>query len=187
MEAASKPTQEPAPELPYRQGASAIIVHPESGQVLCGQRQKAKSPDTEWQFCQGGIDEGEEPLTGCYRELKEEMGLASEAVTYLGPLPSTIKYDFPPSVSGKGIGAHFKGQEMHCFLFTFSGAAEDCDLSHIEPGHTKPEFRAAAWKDWDWVIHQMVAFKKPLYEEAKALAGPILAAKALPYLKTIAK
>jgi putative (di)nucleoside polyphosphate hydrolase len=54
-----------------------------------------------WQMPQGGIDQGEDPMSAAYRELYEETGIRS--VKLLGHSKGWINYDLPPHLIGIGL------------------------------------------------------------------------------------
>ena len=62
------------------------------GQVLWAKRLGKQGA---WQFPQGGIDAGEEPVEAMYRELGEELGLTPDSVELLGETKGWFNYDLP--------------------------------------------------------------------------------------------
>ena len=74
-------------ELGYRPCVGVMLVNGAGG-IFVGQR--IDSPEPAWQMPQGGIDKGEEPLDAALRELWEETGVRSEAVTVLAQAPDVV-------------------------------------------------------------------------------------------------
>ena len=56
--------------LPYRLGVGLVIINDQS-KIFTGHRLDSTKA---WQMPQGGIDEGEDVETACFREMKEEIG-----------------------------------------------------------------------------------------------------------------
>ena len=65
---------DPYAHLPYRPCAG-IMLRNADGMIFVGQR--LDNVVEAWQMPQGGIDEGEEPITAAIRELGEEAGESS--------------------------------------------------------------------------------------------------------------
>lgn len=58
----------------FRAGVGAVIIGSD-GRVLAFER--ADTPGA-WQLPQGGLEDGEDPLTAVLREIEEEVGLRRE-------------------------------------------------------------------------------------------------------------
>jgi NUDIX domain len=61
----------------YRPGVGIMLLNA-NNDVFVGRRQRTKGKA--WQMPQGGIDEGEEPSTAAFRELKEEIGTGNAEI-----------------------------------------------------------------------------------------------------------
>jgi putative (di)nucleoside polyphosphate hydrolase len=141
-----------------------IIVFNATGQVWLGQRLGESGPYN-WQFPQGGIDAGEDPLAASRRELEDETGIRS--VTLLGRTPDWIIYDFPPEVIQSGGARGFRGQKQLWFAYRFLGAETEINLA----AHHPAEFETWRWVDIQEAIEAVVPFKRAVYEQvAKAFA-----------------
>lgn len=142
-----------------------IIVFNAAGQVWLGQRAGTSAPHN-WQFPQGGIDAGEDPLAASLRELEEETGIRS--VSLLAQTPDWILYDFPPQVIASGGARGFRGQKQLWFAYRFLGSDDEIDLA----AHHQVEFDAWRWVDIQEAIEAVVPFKRSVYEQvAKAFAA----------------
>ncbi len=95
-----------------------------------------------WQMPQGGIDDGERPLTAAIRELYEETGM--KTVTLLAEASDWIHYDLPPELIGIGLRGKYRGQAQRWFAFRFDGDESEIQIDPPPTGHTA-EFDA-----WDW-------------------------------------
>ena len=58
-------------ERPYRPCVGIMLIN-QHGHVFGGQRIDNRAEA--WQMPQGGIDEGEDVETACFREMREEIG-----------------------------------------------------------------------------------------------------------------
>ena len=74
----------------YRANVGIILVN-EDNKLLLGGRVGAKG----WQFPQGGMLQGEEPIEAMYRELHEEVGLTESDVELLTSTRDWLRYRLP--------------------------------------------------------------------------------------------
>lgn len=142
----------------YRRNVG-IVVFNGAGQVWLGRRDGVPAPFN-WQFPQGGVDEGEELEAAARRELQEETGITS--VSLLARTPAWIAYDFPPEALGRSRG--FVGQAQVWFAFRFEGLEAEIDLGV----HSHPEFDSWRWASLDEALSTVVAFKRQAYGEVVA-------------------
>jgi len=57
-----------------------VIIFNKEGHMLVGQRSKRKRKGIgQWQFIQGGVNDGEDLKVAAYREVYEEVGLHAES------------------------------------------------------------------------------------------------------------
>lgn len=141
----------------YRPAAGVMLINP-ARQVWVGQR--LDSTLEAWQMPQGGLDEGEAPLTGALRELEEETGIRRDLVELIAQAKGELTYDLPDELIGKLWKGRWRGQRQSWFLMRFNGVDADVNLATEHP-----EFRA-----WRWVAPVelpalIVPFKKKLYED----------------------
>ena len=150
-------TQIPFSDRPYRLGVGIVLFNTDK-KVFVGKRKD--TPDA-WQFPQGGIDKGEEPLDAAWREMGEEIGtnnaqLIAQSSEWLG-------YDLPEDLANKSWGGKFRGQKQLWFAFRCTGTDADINLEV----HT-PEFSEWKWVDLAEVPNYIVPFKRPLYVQVVA-------------------
>ena len=140
----------------YRPNVGVVLFHPD-GRVWLGRRTNTPGPFN-WQFPQGGVDEGEDLQAAAVRELQEETGVRS--VSLLGRTEDWLTYDFPADHSGSKIAKGWKGQRQVWFALRFEGDEAEIDLL----GHGHPEFEAWRWGDLAEAPALVVPFKRPTYE-----------------------
>lgn len=150
----------------YRKNVGMVVFNTK-GQVLLGER--IGHPGN-FQFPQGGLDDGEDPEAAARRELHEEVGLDLKGPC-AGSIDEWLKYDFPPDIRKK-FDKHV-GQKQRWFFFHWDGdpAALPLDLH-------KPEFERLKWGSLEEAVAGIVDFKRPVYAEV-ARRGAELIRKAL--------
>jgi putative (di)nucleoside polyphosphate hydrolase len=165
-----------AEDLPYRPCVGVMIIN-KDGLVWAGRRIPVGNSEYDgspqlWQMPQGGIDEGEDPLTAAHRELYEETGMKS--VVLLAEASDWINYDLPPALIGIGLKGKFRGQTQRWFAFRFEGDDSEVAINPPPGGH-EPEFDAWEWKEMEDLPELIVPFKRTVYDrvvaEFRHLAG----------------
>lgn len=157
-------------DLPYRPCVGVVLFNAE-GKVWLGKRKwnhdpEHREPQHLWQWPQGGIDKGEDPLVAAKRELFEETNVSS--VTLLGEVPDWLNYDLQKEMLGVALKGKYRGQTQRWFAFRFAG--DDSEIDVISPGNGA---HPAEFSEWRWAdIHEapdlVVPFKRPVYEAVVA-------------------
>lgn len=134
-----------------------VVVFCRKGRVWLGRRANTEGPHN-WQFPQGGVDDGEDLEAAARRELFEETGLRS--VTLLGRTEDWLCYDFPLGWSGSKAQRGWKGQKQVWFAYRFTGSDEEVDLGLHQP----PEFDAWRWASFAEACETVIPFKRATYD-----------------------
>ncbi len=137
----------------FRAGVGAVIIN-KDGLVLGFERKDF--PD-EWQFPQGGLDEGEDLFKAVKREIHEETGIEANDIKLLAEAPRPTVYEFPKERKHKRAG--HRGQVHRWFLFRLESSDKAITLGD------QKEFHAWKWTSMDEMIKSVVSFKKPVYQE----------------------
>lgn len=157
---------------PYRLGVMTIILNDKNETLAC-----LRVDEKDWQWPQGGLDEGEDALVTAYREMEEEVGLAAENVEFLTKLPCETTYDFPDYVieqhkkmDGPSYVMKYRGQIHQWFVFRLTGPESAIQLDK----HHEIEFKDWQWLAADKMVEKIVPFKREAYAEAAACLATYL-------------
>ncbi|MCF4097531.1 RNA pyrophosphohydrolase [Maritalea mediterranea] len=163
-------------QMPYRFCAGVCLVN-DKGQVFAGRRKSKPgvSQEFEWQFPQGGIDDGEAPLEAAKRELYEETNVTSIELLY--EVPKWLSYDLPEPLLGKALKGKYRGQQQRWFVFRFTGDDSEINVTAPANGTHRAEFSEWAWRDIGDMPDLIVPFKKELYEQLVTLVRPQIEAE----------
>jgi putative (di)nucleoside polyphosphate hydrolase len=146
----------PPPDLTLYRANVGVVLFDRAGRVWLGRRATTKGPYN-WQFPQGGVDEGEDLQTAAMRELQEETGVVT--VTLLGRTQDWITYDFPTGWTGSKAQKGWRGQKQVWFAFRFDGDDSEIDLN----AHLPAEFDAWRWGSLEDAADRVVPFKRDTY------------------------
>ncbi|MEN9507277.1 MAG: hypothetical protein RI958_3203 [Actinomycetota bacterium] len=138
----------------FRAGVVIVVRHPDRRRVLAFERSDAEGS---WQLPQGGLDAGEEPIDGAWRELHEETGLGAAHVSAADEFPDWVAYEWPSDVMrDHGRDGRRRGQIQRWFVFD----AIDAD---IEPAPDGSEFVAWRWVEPAWLVTHVPDWRRPAY------------------------
>lgn len=143
----------------YRPNVAAIILsakYPEICEFFIAQRNDIKHTKNTWQFPQGGIDNGESPISALYRELEEEIG--TNEIEVIAEYPKWLKYNFPAGMAAKKMYP-FKGQTQKYFLVKLKNDA------NINLNTEVPEFVKYKFVNYDKIFKNTVYFKRVIYKK----------------------
>ncbi len=144
----------------YRPNVGVVLFHPD-GRVWYGRRHGVAGINN-WQFPQGGVDDGEDLLDAARRELKEESGVSSADL--LARTPDWIAYDFPSNLIGGKVAKGWRGQKQIWFALRFTGDESEIDLNQ----HHEIEFDAWRWGPLAEAPELIAPFKRAAYEQVVA-------------------
>ena len=149
---------------PYRPCVGIMLIN-SNNQIFAGQR--IDNHLEAWQMPQGGIDEGEDVETACFREMKEEIG--TDKASIIAIHPEWLNYDIPEILADKLWDRKYRGQTQKWVALKFTGADSDINIkTHI------PEF-----SKWKWISPQQLTslaapFKREVYENVLNVFKPYL-------------
>lgn len=154
-------------DLPYRPCVGVVLFNRE-GRVWIGKRRwthdpEHREPDHLWQWPQGGIDEGENPLEAARRELYEETNVSSASL--LGEVADWLAYDLQKEMLGIALKGKYRGQTQRWFAFRFEGDDGEIDVVAPGGGAHPAEFSDWRWAELDEAPALVVPFKRPVYEK----------------------
>ena len=145
-------------DRPYRPCVGICLVNDE-GLIFAGRRIDNRAEA--WQMPQGGIDEGEDVMTACFREMGEEIG--TDKAEYITEHSEWLNYDIPQALADKLWRGTFRGQAQKWVLLRYKGNDEDINIQTAEP-----EFEAWQWMSPEQLIEAAVPFKKDVYKTIMA-------------------
>ncbi len=144
-----------------------IILARDDGRVWLGRRADTQGPRN-WQFPQGGVDDGEPLEAAARRELQEETGVTS--VTLLGRTEDWIAYEFPPGYKRSKAARGWLGQKQIWFAFRFTGSESEFDLG----AHHQIEFDLWRWAPVDEALGSVATFKLETYRKVIDFFRPLI-------------
>ena len=140
-------------ERPYRPCVGICLVNDE-GMIFAGKRIDNRAEA--WQMPQGGIDEGEDAVTACFREMAEEIG--TDKAELVAQHPEWLDYDIPESLANKLWNGAYKGQTQKWMLLRYKGVDADINIAT-----EIPEFESWQWMAPEDLVSLAVPFKQNVY------------------------
>ena len=141
----------------YRPNVGMMIIN-QKKEIFVGKR--IDHPSNFWQMPQGGIDAQEIPSIAALREMEEEVGIKKNNVDLLTESKDWYYYSIPSDLAKTLWKGKFKGQRQKWFLYKFKGTEKDINI------HTEhPEFSDYKWVTKDFLVPNIVPFKKKIYEK----------------------
>jgi putative (di)nucleoside polyphosphate hydrolase len=147
----------PPPDLSLYRPNVGVVLFDSRGRVWLGRRSKTEGPYN-WQFPQGGVDDGEDLQAAALRELQEETGVVT--VSLLDRTKDWMAYDFPEGWTGSKAQKGWRGQKQVWFAFRFEGDDREIDLNV----HLPPEFDAWRWGRLEEAPDRVAPFKRQTYD-----------------------
>jgi putative (di)nucleoside polyphosphate hydrolase len=149
-----------------------IILANSDNRLLLGGRVGAKG----WQFPQGGMIEGEEPVEAMFRELHEEVGLAKDDVEVLSVTNGWLRYKLPDKYVRRNSKPVCIGQKQRWFMLRLTSNDDAVRFDCCD----KPEFDRIRWVDFWRPVNEVIYFKRRVYARALHELGPSVHPDGLP-------
>lgn len=131
-----------------------VVRHPDLHRILALERADEAG---RWQLPQGGLELGEEPIEGAWRELAEETGLGPDDVVARAEFPDWTVYEWPSEIHQvHGKSGRRRGQVQRWFLF-------DALRPDVEPSPDGSEFVAWQWVEPQWLIDHVPDWRRVAY------------------------
>ncbi|MBT8101414.1 MAG: RNA pyrophosphohydrolase [Gammaproteobacteria bacterium] len=149
-----------------------IILANADNKLLLGGRVGAKG----WQFPQGGMQQGEEPVDAMFRELHEEVGLESTDVEVLGVTRDWLRYRLPRKFIRRNSDPLCIGQKQRWYMLRLLSDEEQVRFDRCD----KPEFDRIRWVHFWRPVNEVIYFKRRVYARALYELGPSVYPEGLP-------
>ena len=121
-----------------------------------------------WQFPQGGVNDGESEEQALFRELKEEIGTRDVNIIKVGK--KRIRYHYPLKVKRvldqQPQWRIFRGQQQCWFLLHLN-----CHTDKISFNHDPIEFDSFQWINPRKGLNMVVPFKRKAYRKGLRILG----------------
>ncbi len=163
----------------FRSNVAAVIIHPIENKVLMFRRIAEKDKKSgffvgggqlkwNWQFPQGGVNDGESEEQALFRELKEEIGTRDVNIIKVGK--KRIRYHYPLKVKRvldqQPQWRLFRGQQQCWFLLHLN-----CHTDKISFDHDPIEFDSFRWINPRKGLNMVVPFKRKAYRKGLRMLG----------------
>jgi putative (di)nucleoside polyphosphate hydrolase len=141
-----------------------IILANDDNKLLLGGRVGAKG----WQFPQGGMLKGEDPVDAMFRELHEEIGLENGDVEVLGVTSDWLRYRLPDKFIRRSSKPLCIGQKQRWFILRLLADDSRVRFDRCD----KPEFDRVRWVPFWRPVNEVIYFKRRVYARALHELGP---------------
>lgn len=155
----------------FRANVGIILANTEN-KLLLGGRVGAKG----WQFPQGGMLKGEDPLGAMFRELHEEVGLDAADVEVLGVTRDWLRYRLPDKFIRRNSRPLCIGQKQRWFMLRLVASDDKVRFDRSE----KPEFDRIRWVHFWRPVNEVIYFKRRVYARALHELGPAVYPEGVP-------
>ena len=141
----------------YRPNVGMMIINQDK-EIFVGKR--IDHPSEFWQMPQGGIDPKEKSEVAALREMEEEVGIKKNKVKLITQSKDWYYYSLPKDLSKTLWKGKYKGQRQKWFLYEFKGIEKDINIET-----SQPEFSDYKWVKPDFLVPNIVPFKKEIYKK----------------------
>ena len=151
---------------PYRPGVGILLINAEN-KIFAGQR--IDNHLEAWQMPQGGIDDGEDVKTDCFREMKEEIGTDNASILAINA--EWFNYEIPEGLANKLWHRKQRGQTQKWVAVRVQGTNADINIQTDIP----------ECSNWRWIYPDELSslaapFKRDVYEAVLNEFKPFLLA-----------
>ena len=155
----------------YRANVGIILANTDN-KLMLGGRVGAKG----WQFPQGGMLQGEDPIDAMFRELHEEVGLEGRDVEVLGVTNDWLRYRLPEKFIRRNSQPLCIGQKQRWFILRLVSDDDRVRFDRCD----KPEFDRIRWVHFWRPVNEVIYFKRRVYARALHELGPSVYPQGLP-------
>ncbi|MGI9235730.1 MAG: RNA pyrophosphohydrolase [Woeseiaceae bacterium] len=149
-----------------------IILANDDDKLLLGGRIGARG----WQFPQGGMLQGEDPVDAMFRELHEEIGLEAGDVDVLGVTRDWLRYRLPEKFIRRSSKPLCIGQKQRWFILRLVSDDSNVRFDRCD----KPEFDRVRWVHFWRPVNEVIYFKRRVYARALHELGPAVFPDGMP-------
>lgn len=155
-------------DLPIRHGTGVLILHPDNPNLLltCLRIEREEGAPPQWQWLQGGRKKGEKPKQTAHRETREEIGVRSKDLKFLGFLPRTTVYEYPEGMRPRP----YRGQIHTWAVFRYRRKG----IPDLRYAKTR-DFSELRWETAAWTRLHTAAFRRPVYAQVEDMLIDFLA------------
>jgi putative (di)nucleoside polyphosphate hydrolase len=149
-----------------------IILANSDDELMLGGRAGARG----WQFPQGGMQSGEQPIEAMHRELHEEVGLLETDVEVLAETRDWLRYKLPEKFIRRNSLPLCIGQKQRWFILRLTSNEDAVRFDCCD----KPEFDRIRWVNFWRPVNEVIYFKRRVYARALHELGPAVHPDGLP-------
>lgn len=150
----------------FRYNVGIVVVNASKEVLIANRSHKHQA----WQFPQGGMKKNETTTQAMYRELEEEIGIDSDAVSLLKESDHWYSYRLPIGYWRLNSTPLVVGQKQKWFLLQLIADDDAIQLDRSK----KPEFDEWRWASYWEPVECIIDFKKEVYQQVLTEFEPLL-------------
>jgi len=153
----------------FRHGVAIVLIN-NKNRLFWARRVGSRNA---WQFPQGGVGDDESFETTMFRELYEEIGLKKTDVEVLASSKELLTYRLPDYLVRHHMAPICIGQKQKWFLLRLIGSEDDVNFNVTD----SPEFDYFRWVSYWFPAHNIIDFKRDVYQQVLREFAPIVFGK----------